>query len=181
MHYLFVNSCGLSCHTLLKHFVLNLIKAYIYKATFLYFSNPKSLRSHEVTKKFQYSLYALITLMLTIFTEEVEWDVFIYSSIYPSFFVTSTNKYLNNTYTYIHTYKHTCIHTYIHIHTYKMADDVQQGIENALNKIVHTTDQSGNMKKELNKNIYETVSTLRNLVNRMKVMLEEEVRQKNPN
>jgi len=59
-----------------------------------------------------------------------------------------------------------------------MADDVQQGIENALNKIVHTPDQSGNMKKELNKNIYETVSTLRNLVNRMKVMLEEEVRQK---
>jgi len=34
------------------------------------------------------------------------------------------------------------------------------------------------MKKELKKNIYETVSTLRNLVNRMQIMLEEEIRQK---
>ena len=59
-----------------------------------------------------------------------------------------------------------------------MADEVQQGIEYALNKIVHTTDQSGNMKKELKNNIYETVSTLRNLVNRMQAMLEEEIRQK---
>ena len=59
----------------------------------------------------------------------------------------------------------------------KMADELQQGIEDALNKIVHTTDQSGNMEKELIKNIYETVSTLRNLVNRMQVMLEG-IRQK---
>ena len=38
------------------------------------------------------------------FTEEVEWDVFIYSSIYPSFCATSTSKYVNKyiyTYTYI--------------------------------------------------------------------------------
>ena len=62
-----------------------------------------------------------------------------------------------------------------------MADDVLQGIKDALNKIVHTTDQSGNMKKELKKNIYETVSTLQNLVNSTQVMLEEEIRQKNPN
>jgi len=62
-----------------------------------------------------------------------------------------------------------------------MADEVQQGIEDALNKIVHTTDHSGNMYKELQKNIYETVSTLTNLVNRMQIMLEEGVRQKNPN
>jgi len=55
----------------------------------------------------------------------------------------------------------------------KMANEVQQGTEDALNKIVHTTDQSGNMKKELKKNIYETVSTLQNLVNRMQVMLAE--------
>jgi hypothetical protein len=36
------------------------------------------------------------------------------------------------------------------------------------------------MKKELKKNIYETVSTLRNIFNKMKVMLEEEMT-KNPN
>jgi len=59
-----------------------------------------------------------------------------------------------------------------------MADDVLQGIKDALNKIVNTTDQSGNMKKELKKNICETVSTLRNLVNSMQVMLEVEIRQK---
>ena len=44
-----------------------------------------------------------------------------------------------------------------------MADDVSQQIENALNKIVNTTDKSGNMKKELN-SIYEIVSNLRNLI-----------------
>jgi len=46
--------CSLSCHTVIKHFVLNLIEAYIYKATLLYFGEPKSLRSHEITKKLQY-------------------------------------------------------------------------------------------------------------------------------
>ena len=59
-----------------------------------------------------------------------------------------------------------------------MADVVLQSIKDALNKIVNTTDQIGNMKKELKKNIYKTVSTLRNLVNSMQVMLEEEIRQK---
>jgi len=44
-----------------------------------------------------------------------------------------------------------------------MADEVTRSIEDALNKIVNTTDQSGNMRKKLKKNIYETVSTLRNL------------------
>jgi len=43
----------------------------------------------------------------------------------------------------------------------KMADEVTQSIEEALNKIVNTTDQSGNMRKELKKTIFETVSTLR--------------------
>ena len=62
----------------------------------------------------------------------------------------------------------------------KMADEVKRSIEDALNKIVHTTDLSGNMKKELKKNIYETVSTLRNIFNKMKVMLEEGMRQKKP-
>jgi hypothetical protein len=44
-----------------------------------------------------------------------------------------------------------------------MAEDgVTRDIEVALNKFVNTTEQSGNMQKEL-KTIYETVSTLRNL------------------
>jgi hypothetical protein len=42
-------------------------------------------------------------------------------------------------------------------------DGVTRDIETALNKIVNTTEQSGNMQKELKKTIYETVSTLRNL------------------
>jgi hypothetical protein len=50
---------------------------------------------------------------------------------------------------------------------------VQQDIKDALNKIVHTTDQSEIMKKELKKNIYETVSSLRILVNIMQLILEE--------
>ena len=46
-------------------------------------------------------------------------------------------------------------------------------IEGALNKIVNTTEQSGNMRKELKKTIYETVSTLRNLFVTLKGQLEE--------
>ena len=44
-----------------------------------------------------------------------------------------------------------------------MADEVENGIENALNLVVITTERSGNVKKELKQTIYETVSTLRNL------------------
>jgi len=45
----------------------------------------------------------------------------------------------------------------------KMADDVNEGIENALNVIVSTTGSSGNMKKELKTTIFDTVSNLRKL------------------
>ena len=41
---------------------------------------------------------------------------------------------------------------YTHTHTQivaKMADDVNEGIENALNVIVSTTGSSGNMKKRI--------------------------------
>jgi len=57
-----------------------------------------------------------------------------------------------------------------------MADDVSLGIDNALNKIVNTTDQSGNMRKDLKKTIFEVVSTLRNLFNTMKGMHDETTR-----
>jgi len=43
----------------------------------------------------------------------------------------------------------------------KLADDVIEGIENALNVIVSTTGSSGNMKKELKITIFDTVSNLR--------------------
>jgi methylphosphotriester-DNA--protein-cysteine methyltransferase len=58
-----------------------------------------------------------------------------------------------------------------------MADEVSENIENALNKIVNTTDQSGNMRKELKKTIFETVSNLRNLFRKMKGILDEKTRQ----
>jgi hypothetical protein len=58
----------------------------------------------------------------------------------------------------------------------KMADEVSQNIENALNKIVNTADQSGNMRKELKRTIFETVSILRNLFNKMKGMIDQKTR-----
>jgi len=60
------------------------------------------------------------------------------------------------------------------MHTYgKMDEEVNQNTKNALNKIVNTTDQRGNMRKKLKKSIFETVSTLRNLFNEMKGMVDE--------
>jgi archaellum component FlaC len=49
-----------------------------------------------------------------------------------------------------------------------MADKVSEGIEDALNLIVSTTERSRNMKKELKQTIFETVSTLRNLFVKLK-------------
>ena len=68
---------------------------------------------------------------------------------------------------------------------------MSQNIEITLNKIVNTTDQggnmrkelkktidqNGNMRKELKKTIFETVSTVRNLFHKMKGMLDEKTRQ----
>ena len=50
----------------------------------------------------------------------------------------------------------------------KMADDVHEDIENALNTIASTTERSGNMKKELKHTFYETVSTLGKLFVKLK-------------
>ena len=59
-----------------------------------------------------------------------------------------------------------------------MADEeLARSIEEALNKIVSTTDQSGNVQKEL-KAIYENVSTLRNLFVKMQATLKKGTRQK---
>ena len=46
-----------------------------------------------------------------------------------------------------------------------------------MNKIVNTRYQSGNMRKDLKKTIFETVSNLRNLFHKMKEMLGEKTRQ----
>jgi regulator of replication initiation timing len=55
-----------------------------------------------------------------------------------------------------------------------MADEeVARSIQDALNRIVNTTDQSGNMRKELKKAIYENVSTLRNLFVKLHEALKE--------
>jgi hypothetical protein len=45
-----------------------------------------------------------------------------------------------------------------------MADDVSEGTEDALNLIVSTAERSGNMKKEMKQTIYETVSSLRDFI-----------------
>jgi hypothetical protein len=50
-----------------------------------------------------------------------------------------------------------------------MAEIVGGQIENALNLIVSTMEQSGNMKKELKKTIFETVSNLRPLFVKLRV------------
>ena len=54
-----------------------------------------------------------------------------------------------------------CLHTYTE--NDKMADDVNEGTEKALNVIVSTMGSSGNMKKELKTVLFDTVSTLRKL------------------
>ena len=42
-------------------------------------------------------------------------------------------------------------------------------MENALNLVVSTTEQSANMKKTLKEKVYETVSTLRKLFAKIKI------------
>ena len=72
---------------------------------------------------------------------------------------------------YIYIYMCVCVCVYIHTHIYghfKMADDVKEDIENALNTIASRTERSGNMKKELKLTIYETVSTLSKLYVKLK-------------
>jgi hypothetical protein len=54
-----------------------------------------------------------------------------------------------------------------------MAVKVSQQIDDALNKIVKLTDQSGNLKKELKREIHEIVSSLRNLIFTLKENLNE--------
>jgi len=60
-------------------------------------------------------------------------------------------------YAYVNVYE--C--KYAWIYEAKIADDVNEGIENALNIIVSTTGSSGNIKKELKNIIFDTVNNIR--------------------
>ena len=51
--------------------------------------------------------------------------------------------------------------------------EAARSIQDALNTIVNTIDQSGNMRKDLKKTIYEKVSTLRNLFTKLHAPLKE--------
>jgi len=50
----------------------------------------------------------------------------------------------------------------------KMADEVEDQVEQALNFVVYTTEQSSNMRKALKQKLLETVSTLRALFVKIK-------------
>ena len=54
-----------------------------------------------------------------------------------------------------------------------MATAVEEEVENALNLVVSTTEQSANRKKTLKEKIYETASTLRKLFAKIKIMVNE--------
>jgi len=49
-----------------------------------------------------------------------------------------------------------------------MVDEVEEQVEDSLNLVVITTEQSSNMKKALKQKIFETVSTLRTLFAKLK-------------
>ena len=77
----------------------------------------------------------------------------------------------------------TCVrihtHTRTHIHTHeigKVADAVSKDTPAALNKIVTTTDQSTNMKKDLKKTIFQTVCNLINLFTELMGITDDKTR-----
>jgi uncharacterized protein Yka (UPF0111/DUF47 family) len=49
-----------------------------------------------------------------------------------------------------------------------MADEVEDQVDNVLNLVVSTTEQSSNMRKALKQKIFETVSTLQSLFVKLK-------------
>ena len=49
-----------------------------------------------------------------------------------------------------------------------MAEEAEDQVENALNMVVSTVEQSSNMRKTLKQKIFETVSTLRTLFAKLK-------------
>jgi predicted nucleic acid-binding Zn-ribbon protein len=58
-----------------------------------------------------------------------------------------------------------------HTHA-KMADDVNQRVEDVFNTLVSITEKSGNLSKDLKKDILVSVSTLRKEFSQLKIQLE---------
>jgi chromosome segregation ATPase len=58
-----------------------------------------------------------------------------------------------------------------------MADVVSEDILATLNKLVTMTDQSGNLRKDIKKTIFETVSSLRNIFTELKGIIDDKTRQ----
>jgi hypothetical protein len=57
-----------------------------------------------------------------------------------------------------------------------MADDVSEGITAALDKIVTSAVRSANMRKDLKKTIFQTVSNLRNLFAELRLIIDEKTK-----
>ena len=76
-----------------------------------------------------------------------------------------------NIYIYVYVYVYIAVIFILHviyIYRLKMADEVEDQVEESLNVVVITTEQSSNMRKALKQKIYETVSTLRTLFAKLK-------------
>ena len=76
-----------------------------------------------------------------------------------------------NIYIYVYVYVYIAVIFILHviyIYRLKMADEVEDQVEESLNVVVITTEQSSNMRKALKQKIYEIVSTLRSLFAKLK-------------
>ena len=76
--------------------------------------------------------------------------------------------FLSNPRTYIYTHTHTYIHD-----GWQDGDAVSEDIQAVLYKIVTTADQSANMRKDLKKTFFQTVSNLRNLFTGLMGIIDE--------
>ena len=54
-----------------------------------------------------------------------------------------------------------------------MADDENQHVENAFNTLVSITEKSGNLRKDLKKDILESITILRKVFSKMKTKLQQ--------
>jgi hypothetical protein len=66
------------------------------------------------------------------------------------------------------------MHAYIHIYMdgAKMAEDTEDGVEGAFKCLVSITERSGNLRKDLKKEILEAVSSLRHYFTQIQTNLE---------
>ena len=85
-----------------------------------------------------------------------------------------------NTHAHPHPHIHTHTHPHTHTHTHttrgKMADEANLQLESALNTLISITDRSGNLRKDLKRDIVESVSTLRDIFVNLKNCAEEHIK-----